>query len=214
MSEASIYKPVSDFDRRIAAAGNDEAKKRDIRKLEEALRAQMSPPGALGLHPWLEKRRQEFSIPDGVFQAQPTYDSVTVYQVDRVQSERFEGSLIVRPEALQDRNKFESATGILIDWGLTAMDNLRCHGHMLGDIVIFIRNAPWRTQVSTVNGKACWLIQLRDGDIRGNYDLKRRLKEGEMQVVARETETGTEHHLVDMEGKEWKQRELFTPADY
>lgn len=170
----------------------------------EILRTRMSPPGTLGLPPLLDHRRTDYGITDRAFDWQASFDRVYVWQIPMQKGDKFEeSSLIHMPESVQQREKAKAPQGIIINAGLTALDQLRSHGIDLGHKVLFCHAAPYHIRYDTVLGLEQHLIVLLAGDIIGSEDLAKNLKNREVRYLARRTETSVEHTFIDETGKPW-----------
>lgn len=175
-----------------------------------AIKAKMSPPGALNLPPLLDERRLEHGIVDGVFRGACLFERVLVYQIDREQSELFEGaSRIVRPPTVRQREERTSSLGIVVGAGLRALDVLRSNGVDLGHVVQIIKNAPWRIQVDTVNAQPVHVIVLNAGDILCSLDLGAALIRGAKKIREDINDQGmTEHSLTTKPLSPWMSEDI------
>lgn len=185
------------------------------RALDEsvAIRAQMSPPGALGLPVLLEARRLEYGIIDGYFEATPCYDRVHIFQIDQFASATFDPKgTIIMPDSAKQRQTHECPEGIIVGAGLTALDHLRSHGMDLGHRVIFIRNAPWRVRVGMVLGKPQSVLPMTCGDIGASYDTTKELRSRRARV--KYDKEKHEHRLIDADGNEWAPTVPWKESDY
>lgn len=177
-----------------------------IKRGNEAIRKKMAKPGALKLPPLLEARRIEYLMPDGVFSSQAMFDRILVMQIkpERAKTGTFGGGLIHMPATSEARITDEASRGIIVSAGLKALDNLRSNGCDLGHIVRFIRNAPWRMDVDTVEGHEVYELVMRDGDLVASEDLAEALRRGECSLLW--DAQAQQHVYVDKDGEQWKPR--------
>jgi co-chaperonin GroES (HSP10) len=132
-----------------------------IKRTEET-KAQMSPPGALGLPERLEAARLKWGIPDGAFKARAVFDRIHIFPIDfEDQNEKTKGGLFV-PESTKARSTQNAHRGILISMGLTAADKCVSHGIELGDIVRTIRNAPHAQECARLSAGSLFYLVMRD----------------------------------------------------
>lgn len=170
----------------------------------EAIKANMSPAGALNLPPLLDARRLGYGLPDSAFTVQAGFESVYIWQIPIYSGETVTAtSKIIKPQAMMDREKKESPRGIIVSAGLTALDALRSHGMDVGHIVTIIKLAPYRVYFGIGDtGKFDWLLDLRVGDIHGSLDTADLLRSGKLKLVSGWTkEGGFNHHYVNAEGE-------------
>jgi hypothetical protein len=189
----------------------------DALRIENEIRSHMKPRGELGLDPRLDDVRLKYGIPDGAFAQQPLYERVFVYQVDRVAGEKFENSLLFRPDVTKARDREEAPMGILIAAGLGALDVMASHGLELGDIVYFMKLAPLRIQCDTVGGHPRYILALKVGDLAAGVDLQQRLRSGELRIAPQtSSEDGSQviRHTLVADGKSVKPVDPFQPSDY
>lgn len=151
----------------------------------------MSPPGALGLPPLLERRRLDYRITDGAFSCALISDRVWVRQIPEW-STGMAGSksLIVMPDVTRDKEFRETPMGILVAAGPKALDELRSNGVDLGHRVRFIKDAVFRTRVDRINGKDEWVLVLNAGDIIGSEDLQAQYLSGRSKIVQHQEKKG------------------------
>jgi hypothetical protein len=164
----------------------------------------MAPPGAFGLPPLLEQRRLEYLIPNGAFFQRAMYDRILLWQIPYY-LKNYGDTQIVMPETGKDRTKAEAPRGIILTAGLQALDVLHDHGSGLGNIVKFIRLAPWRLPCDMIAGKEEYLIILRCGDLIADEDLEQKLRKREWAVRCerrkdKEGNLVTAHVLVTDDG--------------
>jgi hypothetical protein len=149
---------------------------------DAAVRALVSPAGALGLDPHLDARRLEWGITDAAFAVQAAFDRVLVWQIPVYRDGFAEGGKIFIPQTAQDRAQQEAPRGILVSAGLAARDQLESHGILLGDVVTLLRLAPFRLPCEMVGGRRLYLLVLSAGDIVGSEDTATRLRNGLLMV--------------------------------
>ncbi len=177
---------------------------------------------AMRLSPLLAKRRLEHVIPDGAFRDAPMFDWVHVYQIgaeDTVTAtQTFEkGGRIVMPETTKQWASDVSPRGVLLSAGPLAMDHLRTNGAAVGHIVRFVRLAPYRIIVDTIDGRDISVLVMRSGSIESSQDLEDAKRRGETKLVWDPKADGGrgQHVYVDTKTKQaWVPRETWVPADY
>lgn len=176
----------------------------------DKLRKHMSPPGKLPLPPKLEEARLKYNIVDECFRVQPTFDKVWVFQVsDATDDEERQFSnpkVIVASQVSEDADTRECPRGILINGGLSALDQLFSNGVGLGDMIEFSEVVPYRRIVVRADGTLpVGICMMRAGDISGSHDLGQRLMSGEVRVVAERQDPGNpespyEHYYTGPDG--------------
>jgi hypothetical protein len=148
-----------------------------------AVSSQMAPPGALNLAPLLERRRLDYGIVDAVFNDQPAFDRVFLYQIsDQLDHEHYEGSSLVLSQSEQNARMKEAPRAVLVAAGLSAQDYLYGHGIELGHIVKFMHNHPWRVRVAQVLGRDINVMPMRAQDILSSEDLAVKMRSGECNI--------------------------------
>jgi len=172
------------------------------RRAEER-RARMSPPGALGLPPLLEARRLEYGIVDAVFQRQPLYDRIILYQFDPFMSSdgKLQGSELYVPDAIQDKEQKSASSGILCGWGPSAQETMASNGVQLGDKVELVRMTPWSIRVDYFASAWEWVLIMRAGDLVTSVDLADRLRKGECKIAY--NEDAGRVHVTNPDGERW-----------
>lgn len=168
----------------------------EAERISAGMRNGISPRGALGLPELLENRRLEYDIPDGAFWGDAVYDRILVYQVDRAPGDKFENTIIDRPDISKAREREECPVGIIVSAGLSALDALRSHGVDLGHMVLFVHLAPFRFQCDTVDGKPVYVLILRAGDIIASKDLLSLRRNGEISVGTKLVDGVVRHALA------------------
>lgn len=194
----------------LPAFVDPEVFKRKVEAMEAELRSKMSPPGALGLPPLLDKRRIERGICDAAFKFQAAFDRILVAQYDE-EAERdtyLDGGLIIKTDIAKRRDSMQAPRGVIISAGLRALDNLRSNGIDIGHQVTFVRVAPYRITVEWVGGVEQSLLVLRDGDVIASLDTMEALRSGKAKVESKDVvDTNgnviTQHFYVDENGKSW-----------
>lgn len=166
----------------------------------------MSPAEKLKLPPLLELRRQKYLLPDEVFAHQAVYDRVLVMQLserDDADNEKFEGTPFFKTQKKQAADLEALPRGVLVSAGLKALDNLRANGIDLGHVVTFIKMAPFRLPLGSIEGVHFNVLVMRDGDINTSEDLVT-LQRADKVSVAIKKFNGLECHcFVDEAGKQW-----------
>lgn len=166
----------------------------------------MSPPEVLKLPPLLELRRQKYLLPDEVFGHQALFDRVLVMQLserDDADNEKFEGTNIFKTQSKQAADLEALPRGVLVSAGLKALDNLRANGIDIGHVVTFIKQAPFRLPLGTVEGVNFNVLVMRDGDLNTSEDLVRLQRAGKVRVEIKEFNGAECHCFVDESGKQW-----------
>jgi len=164
----------------------------------------LAPPGAFGLPPLLEQRRLQYLIPNGAFAQRAMYDRMLLWQIPYYLV-NYGDTLIAMPETGKSRTKDEAPRGVIVTAGLQALDILHDHGSGLGNIVKFIRLAPWRLPCDMIGGKEDHLLILRCGDLIADEDLEHKLRSREWAVrcekrTDKEGRPVTAHVLVSDKG--------------
>jgi hypothetical protein len=152
---------------------------RSEKELRDAVRAKMSPAGALGLPELLDKRRIEHELPDSFWKFQPTFSSVHIYQPET--PEMTPGGIVLT-DTTRDREQRSQPEGLLLAAGLKALDALRSHGVDLGHWITFVNLAPWAIVVDNIGGHDYYLRVLNAGDIRGSKDTAELLRSRELKI--------------------------------
>ncbi len=177
----------------------DAAKKRT-----EETRAQMSPPGALGLPELLEAARLKWGIPDGAFKCRAVFDRIHIFPIDfEDENDKTKGGLFV-PEVTKARSTQNAHRGILISMGLTAADKCVSHGIALGHIVRTIRNAPHAQECARLSSGSLFYLVMRDGDLTGDETIEEDLRAGRASIV---DEGGEHSYCYQIDGR--KKRGVF-----
>lgn len=171
----------------------------------EAIKAKMSPEGALRLPPLLEKQRLEYGIPDSAFRVQATFDRIIVFPIDAYDGEEAEKTAggIVKPDAVKLRDTQEGHRAVLLSAGLTAMDHLASHGIEPGHVVWSNRNAPFARRIETICNKPMFVLVMRDGDLAGSETLATELREGKRKIVDIGGDGQFEHQLASDRDGAW-----------
>jgi co-chaperonin GroES (HSP10) len=178
-------------------------------------RSRMSPPGKLGLAPLLESRRWKYGITDGAFRFQPFHDRVLVHQTQQWEgATATPGGLVVLTGIGKAREEESNPEGIVVSCGLKALDELRANGIDLGHKVSFIRQAPWRKRVDSVEGHEFYCLIFRSGDLIGSEDLATALRDGSIHVGF--DRDAYQHFYIDSQGETWRPArvEPYSPEDY
>jgi hypothetical protein len=172
----------------------------EIVAMDERLRKAMAPRGELFLPERLENARWRYGIPDSAFDEMPASDRVFIYRPKSMVAETFvEGGTIVRSRIDKARDRNETPSGILVAWGLKAMDELVPQGYEPGMMVSFVVMAPWMKPIGRhpADDIEDHVIVLRSDHIVGSKDLEAKRRElarrGEelITIVDYKTERGT-----------------------
>lgn len=179
----------------------------ELRSIEEdkAIRARMSPAGALGLPALLDERRLKYGIVDEVFHSRAVWDRVFVYQVKAPwmgKKTYIQGGLIEVPDTWNDQHTKSVPTGIIVSAGQTALDHLRAHGMDVGHLINFVHAAPYSLPIAQLsNGKEIRVRMMRTIDIVSSYDLADILRSGKSHISV--DEKTQQHVFVDENGIKW-----------
>jgi hypothetical protein len=176
----------------------------------------ISPPGALeGLQdPRLEDARLKYGIPDSVFHTDALFDRIFVWQLPRVFGDVIEGTTLIKPEGVRQREEEGTPRGVVVSAGLKALDSLRSNGVELGDVVNFIRLSPWKLTMQEIRGVEVNVLILRDGDLIASEELPRRRKQGFVRTTCVTTDSGMEHRLTHLGQPPIKPGNPWVPEDY
>ncbi len=170
----------------------------------EELLKHMSPPGGLGLPKLLDEKRIQWGIPDEAFtHSQATFNKILVWQTPLNTDATYEGTLILKPDSVQKRDRMEAPRGVIVSAGLQALDAMRSHGVDLGHTVGFCRIAPFRKQFCTIAGVALYLIILHASEIIDSEDLNQALRERRVRFRSEEVDGVIQHYYIDENGKRW-----------
>lgn len=170
--------------------------------INDAFKASLSPAGALGLPPLLDERRMKHCIPDGAFEIRAAFSTVLIAQLPSEEGNYYQGTSIIKPDAIKVKEREQTSRGILVSAGLVALDTLRSNGIDLGHIVHFRRLQPWRQLVATISGFPYYLVEAYDGDIKASEDIVGWLRDGR---VTEECGDDGRHFFKDAAtGEIWK----------
>jgi len=172
----------------------------------ELIKSRMSPPGALGLPPLLEKHRLKYGIPDGAFASQALFDRIHVFPIDHGEGEAVEKTTggIIKPTTTKLKDKQEGNRGVLISAGLTAMDRLMSHGVELGDIVVTNKNVPFARRCEELSNFTMFYLVMREADLASDESLMERIRAGEQKIVEVGDPYAYEHQVASNDNGEWK----------
>lgn len=175
-----------------------ESVERRAKEEDERRRSRMSSAEVLALPELLERRRQEYMIPDGAFEVQAAFDRVLFWQVSDAKKKWTETDLVL-PDNAKAREAIEAPRGVVLSAGLGALDALRSHGMDVGHIVRFLHLAPYAIRCDTIRGKDYFVRVIDVGDIVGSEDIVGELREGKVRIgqtyAADESgETGRTHY--------------------
>lgn len=164
------------------------------RELTRAIKDRMAPAGALGLPELLDARRIEYGITDKAFMAQAAYDRILAIQLSQMEGDTFgEGSAIVMPDTVRQKELESAPRGLIISAGLRALDDIRSNGMDLGHIIHFVRFSPWRIRYDIISGQQHWLMVLRSGDIIASEDTASSLRSGKLKLMPDNVDGRLEH---------------------
>lgn len=168
------------------------------KKRTELLKTRMSAPEALRLPPLLERRRQQYGIPDGVFKVEASFDRVIVFPIDMFDGEQAEKTTggLYKPTSTKQRELQEGHRGVLISAGLTALDRLASHGYELGHVVHTNKNVPFARRCEQFEAFEVFYLAMRDGDLLGSEDLREQLRTGEAKIVDVGGDDGFNHQIA------------------
>lgn len=168
------------------------------------IKAQMSPPGALGLPELLEAQRLKWGIPDGAFACRAVFDRIHIFPIDfQDENEKTSGGIYV-PESTKQRSTQNAHRGILISMGLEAADKCVSHGVELGHVIRTIRNAPHAQECARLSSGSLFYLVMRAGDLTGDETQEEDLRAGKTRIV---DEGGDHSYCYEFEGR--KKRGVF-----
>ena len=168
----------------LRAQGMDEGLIKGAEAVSKAVLKHMSPPGALGLPPLLEKRRLEMGLIDELFLQQATYQRLLLWALDPLE---YEGgtsgdSGLYLPGKTIAREAAEAPRALIVSAGIDALDFLRSHGMDVGHIVTMCQECPYGIRVGIVSGKEFKLRIVDAGDIVASEDLGYEIREGRCEA--------------------------------
>jgi hypothetical protein len=164
----------------------------------------LSPPGALGLPPLLEKKRLEHEIPDFYFTtAQAVYDRVLIVQLVENEGGKYAGTRIEMTNKAQYKDQREAPRGVIISAGLHALDALRSNGIDIGHTVYISRMSTYRIVMGVVMGKDFDALVVHAGEITMSEDLLHSGARVEVRDIERDGVVQKEHFFVDEKGEVW-----------
>ena len=193
----------NDLERDVKNMPADQASKFKsyAKNLRDKYGEHMSPAGALGLPPLLEKRRIEYGIVDEAFEQECLFDRVYVWQIPRNEADTYEGTMIIRPDQAKRREEESCPRGVIVSAGLKALDNLRSNGVDLGHVISFVRMSPWRMPIGNIAGvEIPPLLVMRDGDLISSLDLCEARRAGKVRTIQAQAASGLEHRLEGPDG--------------
>lgn len=133
--------------------------------------------GAIGdQFPLLVERSREYGFepPSGA----PWDDKVIVWRLPPINN--VGGGLLYLPENLDSPN----VVGILVGWGMKAMETLQSQGITLGHYVVWERFAGWEADDQTPEIKRCSrFLKLTARQILESQDVQKKLLSGELQYI-------------------------------
>lgn len=174
----------------------------EMQKRAEDRRAQMSPPGTLGLPQLLEERRLSFGIPDAAFAVQPIFDACAIWQLP-VDGRKKIGKFFMTDNAAIAQQE-SASIAVLCGAGPLALDHLMSNGVELGHFIRFVKLSPYRSFIGHVGSKPEWLLEVRAVHIRGSLDLRDAILNREVLLVETTNQDGFyRHHFKDRGGNIW-----------
>lgn len=205
MSEEDALKEL----RRVSGEEEAIAALDRLKVAADEIRKHQSPPGALKLPDRLDAARLAYGIPDTAFRAWPNDDRCYVYRIHQVEESFVPGGMIVRSPVDKQRERYEASEGILVAWGLKAMDELVPCGYELGMMVEFIAMAPYMRWIGRhpVTQAEEHVMVLRAGHICGSSTLEEMRRSGELkiEIIDYKTERGTISRTHTINGLEKNQ---------
>lgn len=171
------------------------------KNIAEELAASLAPAGSFNIPELLDRRRFEFGIPNGCFSCYPADDKAFVYQValPGQGGDKYQGSVLIKPENVQSWERNTAPRGILVSAGLRAMDTLHSSGIEIGHIIRFRRLSPFIMPVAEFSGKVLSVMLLRDGDIVASEDLATKLHSRTHEIL-NISKTGYDFRIVGAVG--------------
>lgn len=153
-------------------------------RLEPVVRKMQARKGKLGLDPVLDERRLKYAAPDAIWDAAAAFDKILVWQIveDGEEDGKVAGTRLFAPKTAKRRNREETPRGFICSAGMLALDILKSNGMKVGDIVHFVKLAPFRRPVLKLEGWTFVVLCLNMGDIVDNEDVAQRLKSGELRL--------------------------------
>lgn len=126
----------------------------------------------------------------------PGFNNVLVLRLPSEPTKTVSAGGIHIPQTAQEEEEPKSE-GILVQAGIGARDTLRDHGYLLGDKVQIGRFAGWEKEfrLDAKGGNQKKILQMKDQDILGSFDLHDRLwgSRPTMEIVWDED---TEEHRI------------------
>lgn len=133
-------------------------------------------------------RIAEFDIPIEVFLHRALFDRVLVWQIPEdhggADTVKLDGGVkLYKPETTIARERQQNPRGVIISAGLHAYTALRSHGSDIGNIVRFVRLAPWRITVGREGKKDIELFPLRADNLVVDDDQALDVHEGRLTLA-------------------------------
>lgn len=162
----------------------------------------------------LRERALHWNVPPGAFAVQAAFDRVILWQVldwdlepvredddnpeSRVVGWRYRnGSKLMVPERVLEREKNTNPRCLVISAGLQALDIMRSNGIELGDYVRIVRLQPYRLPVELdVDFQTHYVIPVRASDIIASEDAAERLRSGSLKVEVQQRGNYKGHFYV------------------
>jgi len=170
------------IDKALPELRDHEADKADRRAA--LIKERMSAPGALRLPPLLEEMRWRYSITDGAFKSQASFDRIFVFPIDPFDNaDKLPGSFLYRANKSKLKDLQEGHRGVLISAGLVAADRLASNGIELGHIVTTNKNVPFARRCEVLEDEQLFYLVMRDGDLAGSETLAEELRSGDKTIT-------------------------------
>jgi len=182
------------------------------RRAVERKMASLSPAGALGLPDLLDKRRLEFGIVDEAFSRQCAFDRCYVYQINQPWVDEGKIGSIVLTQVTTENEQDKAHRGVLVNAGLTALEQLASHGIGLGHIVHFAFFSPLRHHFEKTESES--VVVLHAGSIISSEDTRAMLRSGELKLKTRKIDGVWRYFYADANGEEWHPEAAFQPPEY
>jgi hypothetical protein len=153
----------------------------------------------------LDEKRKKHGIPLSAFTSQPMFDQVLIWQVPVDSSKTYGSGLIEKTDQTLRAELVEAPRGVIVSAGLTALDQLACHGAAVGHTIYFYQIAPLRMRLPAIGGKQPSLVMIQARYVFGSEELAEGLRSRAVRVIAKDNAEGiTEHFYCDENAKMWK----------
>jgi hypothetical protein len=163
--------------------------------LVDEYEATLKPLGHFNIPDLLDKRRLEFGIPNEVFEGQPIFDRVYIFQISDAHAQETYvkgGTILMSDHAIKARKEI-TPRGVLVSAGLKALDALRSNGVEIGHIVRFQKLAPFVMYYNTCLPVPMSVTVVRDGDVIESEDLGKAIYTDRTTVVANISKDSYDH---------------------